>query len=143
MKENQNKDNILFYFVLFCFIVSILLGLVILITDFMKSPIPNYLKYGFKTTEVAKIYQKEYVPEIQEYIQKILKRDMIRKKKKISIDYSKQPIFLFVLINFSNPEMILNVSQKLLIEIFWNMACLLNKLGEWIVFSYFCCIIIL
>lgn len=69
MKENHNKDNILFYFVLFSFIVSILLGLIILITDFMKGPIPNYLKYGFKTTEVAKIYQKEYVPEIQEYIQ--------------------------------------------------------------------------
>lgn len=69
MKENHNKNNILFYFVLFSFIVSILLGLIILITDFMKGPIPNYLKYGFKTTEVAKIYQKEYVPEIQEYIQ--------------------------------------------------------------------------
>lgn len=69
MKENHNKDNILFYFVLFSFIVSILLGLAILITDFMKGPIPNYLKYGFKTAEVAKIYQKEYVPEIQEYIQ--------------------------------------------------------------------------
>ena len=69
MKENHNKDNILFYFVLFSFIVSILLGLIILITDFMKGPIPNYLKYGFKTTEVTKIYQKEYVPEIQEYIQ--------------------------------------------------------------------------
>lgn len=69
MKENHNKDNILFYFVLFSFIVSILLGLVILIADFMKSPIPNYLKYSFKNTEVAKIYQKEYVPEIQEYIQ--------------------------------------------------------------------------
>lgn len=69
MKENHNKDNILFYFVLFSFIVSILLGLIILITDFIKGPIPNYLKYGFKTTEVAKIYQKEYVPEIQEYIQ--------------------------------------------------------------------------
>lgn len=69
MKENHNKDNILFYFVLFSFIVSILLGLIILVTDFMKGPIPNYLKYGFKTTEVAKIYQKEYVPEIQEYIQ--------------------------------------------------------------------------
>ena len=69
MKENHNKDNILFYFVLFCFIVSILLGLIILITDFMKGSIPNYLKYGFKTTEVKKMYQKEYVPEIQEYIQ--------------------------------------------------------------------------
>lgn len=69
MKENHNKDNILFYFVLFSFIVSILLGLVILITDFMKGPIPNYLKYGFKAAEVAKIYQKEYVPEIQKYIQ--------------------------------------------------------------------------
>lgn len=69
MKENHNKDNILFYFVLFSFIVSILLGLVILITDFMKGPIPNYLKYGFKTAEVAKIYQKKYVPEIEEYIQ--------------------------------------------------------------------------
>ena len=69
MKENHNKDNILFYFVFFSFIVSILLGLIILITDFMKGPIPNYLKYGFKTIEVAKIYQKEYVPEIQEYIQ--------------------------------------------------------------------------
>ena len=69
MKENHNKDSILFYFVLFSFIVSILLGLIILITDFMKGPIPNYLKYGFKITEVAKIYQKEYVPEIQEYIQ--------------------------------------------------------------------------
>lgn len=69
MKENHNKDNILFYFVLFSFIVSILLGLIILITDFMKGPIPNYLKYGFKTTEVAEMYQKEYVPEIQEYIQ--------------------------------------------------------------------------
>ena len=41
----------------------------------MKGPIPNYLKYGFKTTEVAKIYQKEYVPEIQEYIQNQLKED--------------------------------------------------------------------
>lgn len=69
MKENHNKDNILFYFVLFCFIVSIILGLIIVITDFMKGPIFNYLKYGFKTTEVAKTYQKEYVPEIQEYIQ--------------------------------------------------------------------------
>ena len=35
----------------------------------MKGPIPNYLKYGFKTTEVAEMYQKEYVPEIEEYIQ--------------------------------------------------------------------------
>ena len=69
MKENHNKDNILFYFVLFSFIASILLGIIILITDFMKDPMPNYLKYGFKTTEVKKIYQKEYVPEIQEYIQ--------------------------------------------------------------------------
>ena len=69
MKENHNKDNILFYFVLFSFIVSILLGLVILITDFMKGPVPNYLKYGFKTTEVKKMYQKKYVPEIEEYIQ--------------------------------------------------------------------------
>ena len=69
MKENHNKDDILFYFVLFSFIVSILLGLIILITDFMKGPIPNYLKYGFKTTEVKKMYQKENVPEIQEYIQ--------------------------------------------------------------------------
>lgn len=69
MKEKHNKDNILFYFVLFSFIVSILLGLIILITDFMKGPIPNYLKYSFKNTEVAKIYQKEYVPEIQKYIQ--------------------------------------------------------------------------
>ena len=68
MKENH-KDNILFYFVLFSFIVSILLGLIILITDFMKGSIPNYLKYSFKNTEVAKIYQKEYVPEIQEDIQ--------------------------------------------------------------------------
>ena len=69
MKENHNKDNILFYFVFFSFMVSILLGLIIFITDFMKGPIPNYLKYGFKTTEVAEMYQKEYVPEIQEYIQ--------------------------------------------------------------------------
>lgn len=69
MKENHNKDNILFYFVLFSFIVSILLGLVILIIDFMKGPVPNYLKYGFKTTEVKKMYQKKYVSEIQEYIQ--------------------------------------------------------------------------
>ena len=66
MKENHNKDNILLYFVLFSFIVSILLGLIILIIDFMKGPIPNYLKYGFKTTEVAEIFQKEYVPEIQD-----------------------------------------------------------------------------
>ena len=58
MKENHNKDNILFYFVLFSFIVSILLGLIIVITDFMTGPIPNYLKYGFKTTEVAKYIKK-------------------------------------------------------------------------------------
>ena len=69
MKENHNKDNILFYLVLFSFIVSILSGHIILIADFMKEPMPNYIKYGFKTTEVAKIYQKEYVLEIQEYIQ--------------------------------------------------------------------------
>lgn len=66
MKENHNKDNMLFYFVVSSFIVSIILGLIILITDFMKGPIPNYLKYGFKTTEVAEIFQKEYVPEIQD-----------------------------------------------------------------------------
>lgn len=69
MKENHNKDNILFYFVLFSFIVSILLGLIILIADFIQGPIPNYLKYSSKETEVAEIYQKEYVPEIEEYIQ--------------------------------------------------------------------------
>ena len=74
MKENHNKDNILFYFVLFSFIVSILLGLIILITDFMKGPIPNYLKYGFKTTEV-----KKNVP----------KKNMYQKYKNIF----KQPIF--------------------------------------------------
>ena len=47
-------------------------------------------------------------------------------------------------INFINNN-IFDEDKKyeLLIEIFWNMACLLNKLGEWIVFSYFCCIIIL
>ena len=69
MKENHNKDNILFYFVLFSFIVSILLGLIIVITDFIESPIPNYLKYSFKNTEVAKKFEKKYVPEIEEYIQ--------------------------------------------------------------------------
>ena len=90
MKENHNKDNILFYFVLFSFIVSILLGLIILITDFMKGPIPNYLKYGFKTTEVAKIYQKEYVPEIQEYIQTSDLPDVIIKVDRCSYtEYNK------------------------------------------------------
>ena len=69
MKENHTIDNILFYFVLFCFIVSILLGVIILAADFMKGPIPNYIKYSFKNTEVVEIYQKECVPEIQEYIQ--------------------------------------------------------------------------
>ena len=73
MKENQNKDNILFYFVLFSFIASILLGIIILITDFMKGPMPNYLKYGFKTTEV-----KKYI-----------KKNMYQKYKNIF----KQPIF--------------------------------------------------
>ena len=58
MKENHNKDNMLFYFVVSSFIVSIILGLIILITDLMKGPIPNYLKYGFKTTEVAKYIKK-------------------------------------------------------------------------------------
>lgn len=58
MKESHNKDNILFYFVLLSFIVSILLGLIIVITDFIESPIPNYLKYGFKNTEVAKKFEK-------------------------------------------------------------------------------------
>lgn len=59
-----DKDTIFVYYLLVCFIIIILSGLVILITDFMKGPIPNYLKYGFKTTEVAELYQKEYVPEI-------------------------------------------------------------------------------
>ena len=44
---------------------------------------------------------------------------------------------------FFEPGNDFKCQPKLLIEIFWNMACLLNKLEEWIVFSYFCCIIIL
>lgn len=64
-----DKDTIFVYYLLVCFIIIIISGIVVVAADFMKGPIPNYLKYGFKTTEVTKIYQKEYVPEIQEYIQ--------------------------------------------------------------------------
>jgi len=64
-----DKDTIFVYYLLVCFIIIIISGIGVVVADFMKGPLPNYLKYGFKTTEVAELYQKEYVPEIQEYIQ--------------------------------------------------------------------------
>lgn len=69
MKKNHFLECLYFYFIIGCLIVSFLLWIILVIRDFREGPIPNYLKYGFKTREVAKTYQKEYVPEIQEYIQ--------------------------------------------------------------------------
>ena len=66
-----DKDTIFVYFILFSFIILIILGIVVVVVDFIQGPIPNYLKYSFKNTEVAELYQKEYVPEIQEDIQTI------------------------------------------------------------------------
>lgn len=64
-----DKDAIFVYFILVSFIILIISGIVVVVVDFIQSPIPNYLKYSFKNTEVAELYQKEYVPKIQEYIQ--------------------------------------------------------------------------
>lgn len=69
MKKNHFLECLYFYFIIGCLIVSFLLWIILVIRDFREGPIPNYLKYCFKKTEVAEIYQKEYVPEIEEYIQ--------------------------------------------------------------------------
>lgn len=64
-----DKDTIFVYFLLVSFIIIIISGVAIVVADIMQGPLPNHLKYGFKTKEVTELYQKEYVPEIQEYIQ--------------------------------------------------------------------------
>ena len=64
-----DKDTIFVYFLLVSFIIVIISGIVVVVADFIQGPIPNYLKYSFKNTEVAKKFQKKYVPEIEEYIQ--------------------------------------------------------------------------
>lgn len=54
-----DKDTIFVYFLLVSFIIVIISGIVVVVADFIQGPIPNYLKYSFKNTEVAKKVSKK------------------------------------------------------------------------------------
>lgn len=69
MKKREFISTIFLCYLVFIIIYSIITGIGTLIADIIQGPIPNYLKYSYKNTEVAEIYQKECVPEVQEYIQ--------------------------------------------------------------------------
>ena len=72
MKKMKKADvivAIVICYVIFAFLYTIITGIGTFVADLIDGPTHYYLLYSWKNTEVAKKFQKKYVPEIEEYIQ--------------------------------------------------------------------------
>lgn len=71
MKKREFISTIFLCYLVFIFIYSIITGIGTFVADLIDGPTHYYLLYSWKNTEVAKKFEKKYVPEIQEDIQTI------------------------------------------------------------------------
>nr|WP_279079186.1 hypothetical protein [Catenibacterium mitsuokai] len=72
MKKMKKADvivAIVICYVIFAFVYTIITGVGTFVADLIDGPTHYYLLYSWKNTEVAKKFEKKYVPEIEEYIQ--------------------------------------------------------------------------
>lgn len=72
MKKTKKADvivGIVICYVIFAFLYTIITGVGTFVADLIDGPTHYHLLYAWKNTEVAKKFEKKYVPEIEEYIQ--------------------------------------------------------------------------
>lgn len=72
MKKMKKADvivAIVICYVIFAFLYTIITGVGTFVADLIDGPTHYHLLYAWKNTEVAKKFEKKYVPEIEEYIQ--------------------------------------------------------------------------
>ena len=72
MKKMKKIDvivAIVICYVIFAIGYTIITGVGTFVADLIDGPTHYYLLYSWKNTEVAKKFQKKYVPEIEEYLQ--------------------------------------------------------------------------
>ena len=69
MKKTDVIVGIVICYVIFAFVYTIITGVGTFVADLIDGPTHYYLLYSWKNTEVAKKFQKKYVPEIEEYLQ--------------------------------------------------------------------------
>lgn len=72
MKKIKKADvivAIVICYVIFAFLYTIITGVGTFVADLIDGPTHYHLLYAWKNTEVAKKFEKKYVPEIEEYIQ--------------------------------------------------------------------------
>lgn len=72
MKKMKKADvivAIIIFYVIVAVGYTIITGVGTFVADLIDGPTHYYLLYSWKNTEVAKKFQKKYVPEIEEYIQ--------------------------------------------------------------------------
>lgn len=69
MKKTDVIVAIIIVYVIIAFLYTIITGVGTFVADLIDGPTHYYLLYSWKNTEVAKKFQKKYVPEIEEYIQ--------------------------------------------------------------------------
>lgn len=69
MKKTDVIVAIIIIYVIVAFVYTIITGVGTFVADLIDGPTHYYLLYSWKNTEVAKKFQKKYVPEIEEYIQ--------------------------------------------------------------------------
>lgn len=72
MKKMKKADvivAIVICYVIFAFLYTIITGVGTFVADLIDGPTHYHLLYTWKNTEVAKKFEKKYVPEIEEYIQ--------------------------------------------------------------------------
>ena len=69
MKKTDVIVGIVICYVIFAIGYTIITGVGTFVADLIDGPTHYYLLYSWKNTEVAKKFQKKYVPEIEEYLQ--------------------------------------------------------------------------
>ena len=69
MKKTDVIVGIVICYVIFAIGYTIITGVGTFVADLIDGATHYYLSYSWKNTEVAKKFQKKYVPEIEEYIQ--------------------------------------------------------------------------
>ena len=69
MKKTDVIVAIIIFYVIVAIGYTIITGVGTFVADLIDGPTHYYLLYSWKNTEVAKKFQKKYVPEIEEYIQ--------------------------------------------------------------------------
>ena len=69
MKKTDVIVAIIIFYVIVAFGYTIITGVGTFVADLIDGPTHYYLLYSWKNTEVAKKFEKKYIPDIEEYIQ--------------------------------------------------------------------------